>query len=1128
MVKTIKINLRVAIYFLLTAFYSVINAQPKQLQFRYLTPKDGLSSSEVTCIMQDHRGFMWIGTYEGLNRYDGYNFTVYKNINGNAGSLACDQVHSIYEDRQGNLLVGTDCGLSQYNPDNDNFINYMSEDSSALYGLYCNVYNIVEDSVNNLWLSTDTGLIYFDRQNNKSVIYKHHDDDPTSLSNDWLDYVFLDSRNRLWVSTRSGLNLFHPSTGVFEHITHGENPNEDFSGVSFLEIAEDYSGNIWIASFNGLYCIKNSDTENRTLTWFHHDQDDPYSISASRLLGLFIDKDNNLWVGAENGGLFLFDRTKNRFWHYMINDYDPGSLNNESIQDVYVDNSGNLWVGTFGGGLDISPENSEWISHYENLKGGEKSLGGNVVSAFIEDHNKQIWVGTDGGGLNLFNENTKLFTRFNKGNSNLTSNSILSIVEDDNNNLWMATWGGGIVKFNLSTKKFTPFTTQNSKIPDDNIFSVARGDNHDLWLGSFTHGLIHYRIDKNIFTDYTTDNSTIGNNYVFVVKKSPDGLIYMGTTSGLKTYSPKENKFTIYMPVTKNPYSLSSRTIYDLLYANDTCIWIATQDGLDRFNPETGKFFRYYQKDGLPDNVIKGLVFDQSGNLWVTTDNGICRFDYKHHQYDIYTQDDGLQSNEFEYKSAMLSDRGGLFLGGVNGFNIIYPKQITENPNVPKVNITGLSIFNKPVKPDTPGSPLKKVISETREITLSYKQSFLTFYFAVMDFTRPKKNQYAYMLENFDKDWTYSGSKREATYTNLDPGTYIFRVRGSNNDEIWNNEGASLKITILPPWWSTLMFRIVVLLFIIAFITGTFYLRTSSLRKQRRLLAEKVEERTRNLNEKNALLKKQSEDLVKTNALLHRNQDIIKTQSEELKTIADNLEKTNKELEEINATKDKLFSIVAHDLKNPFNVILGYTDVLINNFGSWEDNQKLEMLQSVKESSTNAYNLLENLLNWSRSQRGTLEFEPSAANASEYVRQVLQEVVSFAKKKGVILVNRMNSDKLEIYADPNMLTLICRNLLMNAIKFTKPGKHVYIDSKNFNSEFVLFSVEDEGIGIPREKMDRLFNAENTIVTQGTSGEKGTGLGLILCKEFVSQHGGKIWVESQPGKGTTFFFTIPKS
>ena len=697
----------------------VVHSQPRQLQFTYLTPNDGLSSSAVINILQDHHDFMWIGTYDGLNRYDGNEFVVYKSDAPDPGSLQCDQIRAIHEDEENNLFIGTNCGLSLYNPDYDNFLNFMAEDSSALFGIDCNVYCITGIEPGKLWLSTNIGLIFFDWKNNTSEIFAHDPDNPETISNNWVEYTYIDSKGRMWVSTRGGLDLFNPGTKTFRHVAKGVYSGDEYSRNTFLQITEDHGGNIWIGSYNGLYCLENTSENEDELTWYGHVPGNPHSISPNRLLSLFVDSQNNLWIGAENDGLFLLNREENNFWHYKTNDYDPAGLNNESIQVVYFDKSGNLWLGTFGGGINIASGGSEGIIHFKTLKGSDESLSYNVVSAFHEDRKGRIWIGTDGGGLNLYNKKTSRFKRYNMANSALSSNSILSIIEDKNHNFWMGTWGGGLIRFNPETNRFSAFTTLNSQIPDNNIFSVELGGNNDLWLGSYRNGLIHFDISGNKFTSYNETNSAIGNNYVYVIRKDRKGQLYLGTTTGLKIYSPEEDEFTIYGAALNDPHRVSHGTIYDILIENDTSVWVGTQKGLNRFNPETGIFTKFYMEDGLPNDVIKGLVFDKTGILWATTNGGVCRFDYKN-KIDIYTREDGLQSDEFNYKTTMLSGEGNLYLGGVNGFNIISPDKFAKNERIPAIHITGIDIFNQPVKPNAPGSPLKSNISDAGEIILTH------------------------------------------------------------------------------------------------------------------------------------------------------------------------------------------------------------------------------------------------------------------------------------------------------------------------------------------------------------------------------------------------------------------------
>ena len=554
-------------------------------------------------------------------------------------------------------------------------------------------------------------------------------------------------------------------------------------------------------------------------------------------------------------------------------------MNNEAIEAIYQDNTGNLWFGTYTGGLNISIKNRDAIIKYQNLSGAPFSLSHNTVTCFAEDHQGQTWVGTDGGGLNLFEKEINRFLRINMDNSNLSSNAILCILEDSNNRIWLGTWAGGLVYFDSKTKSFTTFSTKTSGIQDDNIFAIAEGDKNDLWLGSFEHGLIHYLIREKKFTDYTMDNSGLGNQMVIKIAKYSKGRLLIGTAVGFQIFSPGDGHFVTYTSDPDNANSLSYPRVTDILVENDSCVWIGTPDGLNKFNPENGSFRRYYEKDGLPSNFIKGLVSDNSGVLWVTTNHGVCRFDYKQREIKNFTKADGFQSNEFSERSILKTNGGDLLMGGTKGLNLVYPEKISENKNIPDVLITDLKIFNISARPGALNSPLSQNITETKSLTLSHELTVLTFYFAVMDFSAPEKNQYAYMMENFDRSWIYPGNKGEATYTNLSPGKYVFRVKGSNNDGLWNEKGTSIQITVLPPWWNTLWFRLIVIVIIILIISSIFILRVQRLKRQKILLERLVE---------------------------------IKTS----------------ELYELNASKDKFFSIIAHDLKNPFNTIIGFSEML--------------------------------------------------------------------------------------------------------------------------------------------------------------------------------------------------------
>ncbi|UCH15739.1 MAG: hypothetical protein JSV22_07170 [Bacteroidales bacterium] len=1125
MKKIYPVALLILSGFLITTEYITANNQLKKLQFRHLTADDGLTSSSVNCILQDDKGFIWIGTDDGLNRYDGINFAGFRNDPADTNSLYDNLVLALKEDQEYNLLIGTAQGLSIYNKREDRFINYLTSKSSPLRGIVCTVRSIAVDYLDNLWLGTHIGLYYFDRQNNKIKEYTHDPDNPESISSSDIEYVFIDSRNNVWIGTHEGLNLFQPGTGIFRRfLNFGD--NEDVMADNFFKyIIEDRYGDLWFGTYGyGLYWLPHDKVENGNFINYRHNPNDNRGISADRIISLFEDENGEIWVGTENHGIDIFDRTKRIFRHFRSLEFDPFPLNDKSIQFMFRDKTNVLWIGTFAGGLHISKFNSNAIFHYQHQPYISVSLSNNVVTGFMQDHSGNIWIGTDGGGLNLFDIETGRFKHFNSNNTNLTSNAVLSIIEDSRKQIWLGTWDGGLNRFNRKTNSFQSYTTYNSDIPGNDIMVVMEDRTGNLWMGTFQSGLIHYETKTNKFNQYTAENSALSNRMIVDIEEDSEGRLLIATPSGFNIFNPESKQFNVYTHEPGNSKSISANRIYDIFIENDTSIWIGTHNGLNRFNPKTEIFTHYNIKHGLPNNVIKSILFDDSRKLWIATNNGLSRFNTKTGKFKNLTKENGLQSNEFSQRSALKLKDGTILFGGIKGFNVIYPDLIRENLRIPDVLITDFHIYNKPVKIGANGFPLKKHISETEELTLSYKHSVFTFNFAVMDFTIPGKNQYAYMMEGFEKAWNYTGTQNTATYTNLDPGNYLFRVKGSNNDGIWNEQGVSIKITILPPWWQTLWFRISLITIIILLSVGFYLSRVIRLNNQKIYLEKQVKQRTSEVEEKNTILTIQASELNNTNTLLEERQQQIEEQTEELMTQKEELEKANVHLSELNSTKDKFFSIIAHDLKNPFHSILGFSELLNKNYSELSEDEKYMYAELIYQSSKNTYSLLENLLQWARSQTNKIEFRPTNFSISEEVDEninMLQETIN--KKK--ISVIHDQKDSYDIYADRDMINTVIRNLLTNAIKFTPAGGEIFVNylKKNDNIEV---SIKDNGIGMSAEEADNLFRVDANISKTGTDGETGTGLGLIICKEFILKNGGTIQVESTPAKGSKFSFTVP--
>jgi ligand-binding sensor domain-containing protein/signal transduction histidine kinase len=1050
--------------------------QPGQLQFQHITSDDGLSSSIVNSIIQDSYGFMWIGTADGLNRYDGFNFTVYRNNPSDSTSISENVINAIYEDHNNNLLIATDKGLSLYDRKMDRFKNYFLDKGSPLRGIDCTISGIAEDSDGHLWLSTNVGLFHFDNDNAINTIYRHDADNQNSISSNDVENVFIDRDGLVWVTTRRGLNLFHKDTGSFSHFIRSAGGKIDLSSERVDDITQDHEGNIWVGSSNGVYCItKNKQGGIAEIFQYQHDANDKSSLSINQISSIFVDLNGYIWIGTENGGINLFDKSNRNFWHYRMDDYSPEGINNESIESIFQDKSGNLWFGTYTGGLNITRSNSSAIITFRSLPGAPLSLSHNTVSSFYEDHYGKIWIGTDGGGLNLFDIHASRFSRFNLNNSGIGSNSILCMLEDKNDRMWIGTWAGGLLNFDRKTGKFVGLNTTNSDIPDNSIYTIVQGDSDDLWLGTFENGIVHYQIGEKKFTSYTAANSGLCDQMVVKIVRFTNGRLLVGTTGCLLLFNPLDGKAVSYTSDPSDTSTLSYSRVTDIIAENDTTVWVGTPVGLNRFNPRKGTFTRFYEKDGLPDNFIKGLTLDASGNLWVTTNNGVCRFDPQSPKFKNFTKDDGFQGNEFFERSIFRLKSGALLMGGVHGFSLVNPAKISENKIIPDVRITDLKIYNKKIRPATFNSPLTENITETKSLTLRHDETFVTFSFAVMDFSAPAKNMYAYKMENFDRDWIYPGNKGEVTYTGLNPGSYLFRVIGSNNDGLWNTAGTSISITVLPPWWQALWLKLIIILLFVIILFSVYFNRINQLRNQKNLLERSVELKTAELNQ-------------------------------------------------LNASKDKFFSIIAHDLKNPFNTIIGFSEILQEEINSGNFNKSKKYAGMINFSAVHTLRLLENLLDWANSQQGNIVFNPELINLSELFREEYNALNDVAMKKNIDLISSL-PDNLFITADRNMIKTILRNLISNSIKFTNRNGKIVVSS-NIEKQHIEISVSDNGIGMDKDTISKLFRIDANLSNEGTENEKGTGLGLFLCKEFVEKHSGKIWAESEPGNGSVFKFLLP--
>jgi len=1122
-------------YIISILIFSILNSnlfsQDLILRFNHLTVKEGLAQNRVHGIVKDKYGFMWFFTWEGLTKYDGYKCINYIGDSNNPNALINSRIIQMYKDSNEDLwFLTSDTSIYKYNYEKDDFIKLsiqkvpiaitdsLKSDKAIFYTFQSkNGYNWVVYQLNNI-LSRNLPLNKIDHlltqinyKTGNEYKYRQNQLDPWSLNDEYIFCIYIDNNNIFWVGTYSG-------------------------GVNKADLLQ------------------------KQFNLYQHSLIDKNTIIDNSIRAICEDSYGNLWIGTNNKGFTKFNRNKKECTHYQYNPGDTlNSLINNQVRKIYCDRYGFIWIGTKGG-LDRFDPKKNLFHHYSHSI--EHKIPNNSVFWITEDHSGNLWIGTFDGIAKYDRKNDK-FLNFKTDYAPL-QNRVRVINEDTKNKLWIATDGGGLI------------------------------------------------------------------------------CLHRDTTSGFKE---NLNLITQYINNPKNSNSLIDNRIYSMLEDENGFIWIGTGGGLDRFDPQKETFIHFNKKSGFPSDLILGILNDGNGHLWISHKRGITRLNAKTFEIRNFSQSDGLQDNEFSEDAYFKNEHTGeLFFGGINGVNAFFPDSIKVNPYPPKIVFTTLKISNKEVSSNKLFNGrivLSKPLYLTQNITLTHEDRSFSIEFAALHYSNPTNNQYKYILEGFDKDWINTdASLRIATYSNLEPGSYSFKVIASNNDGIWNTKPATLQIIIKPPWWKTIWFRLIIISIILLIIFISYkviqkLLHTANqklLNEQTQLkslinniphhifikdiesrfivISESTIEFMGGKNDKEFINKtdfdfypeklareyfneeqeiittgvavinkegarnyqgkekyfsttkcpiinpegktigligividiteqklieqeliRQSEDLQtyneilnETNAILEERQQQIEEQSEELSVQSDNLKEANEKLTILNATKDRFFSIIAHDLRNPFHTLMGFSELLLVKYEKLNSIQIQKYLNIIHESSMTGNNLLENLLQWSRTQTGHITFEPKSILLENIINETFILLSGEAHKKNIKLESLADTN-IYITADENMIKTVIRNLVSNSIKFTPANGQITLDVSIQQSKIEI-TIADTGVGIPEENLNKLFRIDTKITTIGTAKENGSGLGLLLCKEFIEKHNGKIWVESIVGKGSKFTFIIP--
>lgn len=1052
-------------------------AQEPRLRFTHLSGEQGLSNSTIEAICQDSRGFMWIGTRDGLNRYDGHTIVVFRNDPGDSGTLSDSYIRSLYEDRKHALWIGTVNGLNLYDPAHGKFTRWKHHPGDSLSLSHNVITAMLEDRNGRFWVATyGGGLNLVDRVSGRCRSFRMGGG-PGSLRDDRILCLLQDKAGLIWVGTQSGLDLFDPSSGRF---TAMENPAiTNASGNTIIAMQEDRQGDLWLGTEDdGLYLF---DPLRRSFTRYGHSDKEAASLGNNMIKCMLMDHKGQLWAGSINGGLNLLHEPAGNFYHYA---YEPGngsSLSQRTISALYEDRQGNLWVGTHRGGINIYSPGIEKFNLYrqEPIPG---SLSYNDVKTFCEDRSGNIWVGTDGGGLDLLVRDQHIFRNYRNDpfdERSLGSNAVLDVMQDRAGRLWVSTWGGGLNLFDPSRGSFKRYVNDPHdphSLSSNFVQKTIEDYAGNLWVATYYGGLnlfdpLHGTF-RRIIDDPSGTTSLSGKDIVSLLEDK-EGRIWIGTDDGgLNCYHPDTRHFTHYFT--------GSERLPDLrvLFTDSKGrLWVG-QKGLYLLDAERDSFKVFTTRAGLANEFIKGITEDGQGNLWISTSNGLTSLNPDTYVFKKYNTGDGLQDLEFEANAFLKTKDGEMYFGGINGFNCFYPGAIRANSFIPPVYITGFQLSNRVMQPGIAGSPLTTDISMTHSIQLSYRQSTFSLSFSALNFATPENNQYAYRLEGLDTDWNYVGKENKVTYTNLGPGDYVFRVKASNNDGVWNEEGTSIRIVITPPFWKTGWF-ISLLVFLGLFALYAVYRFRTELK----------------LREMEALKR-----------------------------------------EEIRQVQLQFFTNVSHEFRTPLSLILGPLERIIKDPSAPAG----RYLASMHRNAQRLLSLINELMDFGKLESGSLKLSVQAGNLPAFMEELAEEFRDWAIQKEIDF-SLISDDAGVAWFDRQVLEKIALNLLHNAFKYTKAGGQITLEvlpslegfKPSFANELVLknpfrggryayIRVADTGIGISAESIHHLFERYYRI----TESHLGSGVGLAFVKSLALLHKGDIYVYSERLKGTEIIIGIP--
>lgn len=1081
--------LKAYILFLSFLFSGQVFAQ--QLSFRHLNIDDGLSQNAVFSIIKDSQGFMWFGTKDGLNRYDGRNFVIYQHNPFDSTTISDAYVSKLLEDSRERIWTGSLTGdINIFQREAELFCKVPIENEHGEQVVTNEITDIIEGPDGDIWVATKgNGLIKIIVDDSRGCNYnfKHFLHDPAdtqSLNSNRVGNLFFDEYQTFWIGTEEGLNQFHAESETFSRTTF-ETRHPDAPTTSgehkITAMLLSSNGDFWIGMQSGLV---NFNRESGAYT-FYPNRYEVFEYGWGSVHKIVEDHNGHFWLGSV-AGLMRFDPSTAQFSYYQNDPLNPQSLSYNIISSLFIDNTGILWIGTSGLGINILDFKANRFPTLTRTPDPASRITGFSIRSILEDNSGDVWISADvlyrwdreTGELKSFEANSNMIDNF--GNTDA-----YSMIQAADGSLWVASEQGLFRHDPVTnqTRKYTYSEDDRDGLLTQAVNAVFQARDGTIWIANHNHFSRMTDEQAGTFQHFRFQPSELSIGIARpVIFQDLYGFFWIGTANGLFRFDAETETFSTFQNSPDQPNSLSNNHIKSIIedpVQPETYLWIGTSGGLNKFNYRAGEFKHYNVQDGLPNEVIYGILPDQQGNLWLSSNRGLSRFNPESETFRNYDVLDGLQSNEFNTGAYFKSKSGELFFGGIQGLNYFYPEEIRDNPYQPRIVLTGLKTNDKEISFKSSPDLLDAAVSMAEEVTLSYEDDVITFSFAALDYASPEKNQYAYKLDGYNDDWISSGNLGSATYTNLPSGEYTFRVKGSNNDGVWNEDGLALAVIVSPPFWrTTWAYFIYGLLFLIGF----YSLRRYELNR---------------FNLKNQL-------------------KLERVQTESLRKL-DHL-------------KSDFFANISHEFRTPLTLIIGHIDNVLEEDINTGTKQKLNL---ATKNANRLLSLINQLLDLSKLEAGKMTIETSASNIVPFLKSLLYSFESLAASRNISLNFLASTTPITVPFDADKLERVFFNLISNAIKFTEPGGTVTMSAEITDNNRSCITVEDTGIGISESRLPYIFDRFYQVDSSSTRNYEGSGIGLAIVNEFIKLHNGSISVESRRAdmisekkSGTTFKIYLP--